>query len=130
MQNLKCGYAPQSVSMKVTGNEPRESRRNPQLRLTFSCIDAKEIVMDTAVVTDVCEDGIGASSERLLKPGMDLALFIEWPDSEDCLCVPDARVAWVSQHNFGLSIQSMKMEDQERLHRTFLSTSGEPHEVS
>jgi hypothetical protein len=130
MGNLERYHSPQSVSMEVNRSKPQQSRHNSGLRLTFSCMDAKEIVMDTAVVTDVCRDGIGASSERSLTPGMNLALFIECPDSEDCLCVPDARIAWVSGNSFGLSIHTMKMEDQDRLHRMFLSTDQQPQGVS
>ncbi|MDH5624642.1 MAG: hypothetical protein OEY21_00900 [Nitrospira sp.] len=121
MEHLKHESRGQPTAMDTAISNRQESRLDGRLRLTFSGMDAKEIVMDTAVVTDVCRDGIGASSERVLKLGMDLALFIECPDFKDDLCVPDARVVWVSGNHFVISIQTMKMEDQDRLHRTFLS---------
>ena len=101
-----------------------------QLRLTFSGIDAAHLFVDSGVVIDVRQDGLGVSSERSLKLGMDLAVFIEYSDSEDCFCFPDARVTWVNGNHFGLSIQTMKTEDHDRLHRIFLSAQQHSQLVS
>jgi hypothetical protein len=119
----------------VLAAEPADNRRQTprhdgRLNFTFSGMDAKGIVMDTGVVTDLCRDGIGASSEHSLKTGMDLTLFIECPDSEDDLCVPEARVAWVSGNRFGLAIRTMKTGDLDRLHQVFLSARQQPERAS
>lgn len=50
---------------------------------------------------------------------MELALFIELPDAEDHLCIPEARVSWVSGRRFGVALRTVKLEDQNRL-RFFL----------
>lgn len=92
-----------------------------QLSLTFSGMDAKEMLIETGVVTDLCQDGIGIHAKRPLKPGMELALLINCPDSDEHLCIPEARVAWASGDRFGVSIGAMKPEDRERLHQMFAS---------
>jgi hypothetical protein len=112
------------------GNRCQTPRYDGQLKFTFSGMDANGIVMDTGLVTDLCRDGIGACSEHSLTTGMDLALFIECPDSDDHLCVPEARVAWVSGNRFGLSIRTMKAEDLDRLHQVFFSPHQQPQRTS
>ncbi len=70
-------------------------------------------------VMDLSHEGIGIRGNRLLKAGMDLALFIELPDSEDHLCVPEARISWVQGQRFGVALRTLRLEDQNRL-RFFL----------
>lgn len=120
----------QLIPMVSEGDKRRKPRLDGQLGLTFSGMDATDMFLDSGVVTDLCHDGIGASTERSLKPGMELALFIEHSDSEDHFCVPEARVVWVRGNSFGISIQTMKTEDQERLHRIFQSTRQRPQQLS
>ena len=72
-------------------------------------------------ILDLSQEGIGVHGDRSLKPGMELALFIELPDSEDHLCIPEARVSWVKGRRFGVSLRTMKPEDHNRL-RDFLCT--------
>jgi Tfp pilus assembly protein PilZ len=87
-----------------------------QFGLTFSGMDEGQIVMGDGHVLDLSRGGIGVRGNRLLKPGMDLALFIELPDSEDHLCIPEARVSWVSGRRFGVALRTLRLEDQNRLH--------------
>lgn len=116
------------LAMEPEGDKRRKPRLDGQLSLTFSGMDATDMFFETGTVTDLCQDGIGACTERSLKPGMELALFIEHSDSEDHFCIPKARVMWVRGNSFGLSIQIMKPEDQEKLHRIFLSAGRQPRE--
>jgi hypothetical protein len=88
-----------------------------QFRLTFSGMDEGQILMGDGQVLDLSQEGIGAHAKHLLKPGMELALFIELPDSEDHLCIPEARVAWVSGGRFGVALRSLKPEDRRQLRR-------------
>jgi hypothetical protein len=116
------------LAMEPEGDKRRKPRLDGHLNLTFSGMDATDMFFEAGTVTDLCQDGIGASTERSLRPGMELALFIEHSDSEDHFCIPAARVVWVSGNSFGLSIQSMKTEDQEELHRLFLSAGRRPQQ--
>jgi hypothetical protein len=118
------------LAMEPEGDKRRKPRLDGHLNLTFSGMDATDMFFEAGTVTDLCQDGIGACTERSLKPGMELALFIEHSDSEDHFCIPEARVVWVSGNSFGLSIQIMKSEDRERLHRLFLSARQRPQRLS
>lgn len=115
-------------AVEPEGDKRRKPRLDGQLSLTFSGMDATDMFFETGTVTDLCQDGMGACTDRSLKPGMELALFIEHSDSEDHFCIPKARVMWVRGNSFGLSIQIMKPEDQEKLHRIFLSAGRRPQE--
>lgn len=100
------------------------------LNLTFSGMDGKEMLIETGVVTGLCQDGIGIHAQRLLKPDMALALIIGCPNSQDYVCIPDAQVAWVSGDHFGVSIQTMQPKDREKLHQMFVSARFQPQGVS
>lgn len=100
-------------------------RRGPRIDgrfgLTFSGVDEGQIVMGDGQVLDLSQRGIGVQTNHMLKAGMELALFIELPDSEDHLCIPEARVSWVRGCRFGVALRSLKLEDQNRL-RDFVWT--------
>jgi hypothetical protein len=130
MKPIQHNSPKQLIAMESEGDKRQKPRLDGQLGLTFSGMDAADMFFDTGMVTDLCQDGIGACTERPLKPGMELALFIEHSDSEDHFCIPEARVVWVSGNSFGLSIQMMKTEDRERLHRLFLSARQRPQRLS
>ena len=99
------------------------------LNLTFSGMDGNDMVIDTGTVTDLCQDGIGICTQRPLKPGMELALFVNSPDDEDHICIPEARVAWVSGDQFGVSLRTIKSDDHERLRLMFQSAGCQPLRV-
>jgi hypothetical protein len=128
MKHVQHDSTEQPIAMKSESDKRRKPRLDGQLGLTFSGMDATDMFFEAGTVTDLCQDGIGACTERSLKPGMELALFIEHSDSEDHFCIPKARVMWVRGNSFGLSIESMKTEDQEKLHRIFLSAGQQPQE--
>lgn len=96
-------------------NRRRGPRVGGQFGLTFSGVDEGQIVMGDGHVLDLSQEGIGIRGNKLLKPGMELALFIELPDSEDHLCIPEARVSWVRGRRFGVAVRTLKLEDQNRL---------------
>jgi hypothetical protein len=100
-------------------NRRGDTRLTGRFGLTFSGVDRGELIMGDGQVLDLSAEGVGISGNRLLKPGMDLALFIELPDSEDHLCIPEARVSWVNGRRFGVALRTLKQEDRNRL-RFFL----------
>jgi hypothetical protein len=101
-----------------------------RLSLTFSGMDAKEMLIETGVVTDLCHDGIGIYAQRTPKPGIELALLIGSPDSDDHMCIPEARVAWVSGDHFGVSTRAMTPEDREKLRQMLISARGQSQKAS
>ena len=117
--------------MTDSGDDRRlDPRLSGQLHLTFSGMDANRMLMETGVVTNLSRDGIGVRSEQPLKSGMELAIFVHCPGSEDYVCIPEARVAWVNGDRFGVSIRMMTPDDQERLHQLFASARCDSASVS
>ena len=109
----------EDLTLGPTFNRRRGLRLSGRFGLTFSCVDQGRIVMGDGHVMDLSHEGIGIRGNCLLKAGMDLALFIELPDSEDPLCVPEARISWVQGQRFGVALRTLRLEDQHRL-RLFL----------
>jgi hypothetical protein len=116
---------------QLTATIPAHTRRSEprvdgHLKLTFSGMSANLMVVESGVVTDLCLDGLGIHADGPVKAGMDLALFIECPDSEDHLCIPDAHVEWVNGSRLGVSIRRMKPDDVERLHHILALAHRQP----
>lgn len=107
------------TAVEFSLNRRRGARLAGRFGLMFSGVDDGQLIMGDGQVTDLSHEGVGISGNRLLKPGMELALFIELPDSEDHLCVPEARVSWVRGRRFGVAVRTLKREDRNRL-RYFL----------
>lgn len=119
MELTTCDQMNSLQTVESTSNRRREPRVDGRFGLTFSGVDGGQIVMGDGLVMNLSHEGIGIRGNRLLKPGMELALFIELPDSDDHLCIPEARVSWVEGRRFGVALRTLKLEDQNRL-RFFL----------
>lgn len=100
-------------------NRRRQPRVGGRFGLIYSGMDRGQIMMGDGQVLNLSREGIGIRTDRLLKPGMELALFIELPDAEEHLCISEALVSWVSEGRFGVSLRTLRLEDQNRL-RFFL----------
>jgi hypothetical protein len=100
-------------------NRRRQPRVGGQFGLIYSGMDKGQIMMGDGQVLNLSREGIGIRADRWLKPGMELALFIELPDSDEPLCISEALVSWVNKGHFGVSLRTLRLEDQNRL-RFFL----------
>lgn len=109
------------IPAELASNRRRSPRLGGQFGLTFSGVDKGRMIMGDGRILNVSQKGIGVHGDRSLTSGMELALFIELPDSEDYLCIPEARVSWVKGRRFGVSLRTMKPDDHNRL-RYFLQT--------
>jgi hypothetical protein len=96
-------------------NRRREVRVSAQLGLIFSGVVDGRLMMGNGHVIDLSRDGIGIRGDRVLRRGLELALFIELPDAEDHLCIPEARVSWISGRRFGVALPTLRREGQNRL---------------
>ena len=111
-------------------NRRQSSRVTGAYGLTFSGVDGGRFMMGDGEVIDLSNEGIGILTDRPVRAGMDLALFIELPDSEDHLCIPEARVSWVKGHRFGVALRTLKREDQHRLRFFILDRQHHAHRHS
>lgn len=86
-----------------------------EVALVYSGMDAGDMLMGDGQVTNLSERGIGIRGNRLVKLGMELALFIELPGSEEPVCIAQSRVSWVSGRRFGVEVTSAALGAQNEL---------------
>lgn len=90
-----------------------ERRRDPRIGGTFkvrySGADDQKIVIENATIVDLSRRGFGLTGNRGLKKGMELALFLELPESDRPLCIPQVRVLWVSGNRCGMQLPTHKV---------------------
>ena len=66
-------------------------------------------------VLNVSNVGCRMAGTMTVEKGMTLKLWISPPTKEDVLCIEEARVLWVKDHEFGVEFRSMPMIDQREL---------------
>jgi len=121
MKRLNLDSTELQVSTESRDDRRHEPRLAGQFNLMFSGVGSAQMMIGDGAVTNLSRKGIGVCGNRLVEPGMHLALFIELPDLEEHLCIPQAHVSWVEGRRFGVQFefQALKLEDQNRL-RYFL----------
>lgn len=97
------------------GNRRQGTRRPKNLGLTFSGVVGRHMLIGEGEVTDLSHEGAGIRGNRAVQPGMDVALFIEIPGSEEHICVPEARVSWVRGERFGVTLRTVSQADRRQL---------------
>ena len=94
------------------GKERRkEPRISGQFKVRYSGTDEDRIVIGHAKVVDLSRYGFGLKGGRDLKQGMELALFLELPDTGETLCIPQAYVSWTSGRRFGVELRAARHEE-------------------
>lgn len=99
----------------VSENRRQDARVRGSCAITFSGVNAGRFVIGDGQMLNLSARGVGIRGNQRLKPGMELALFIELPDGEEHVCVPEARVSWVNGRRFGVALRTVKPEDRDRL---------------
>jgi len=75
-------------------SDHRHGSRIPTVfSLLYSGMDSGQMLTGDGIVTDLSPDGIGIGGNRLVKPGMELALFVDLPGVEEPLCVAQSRIS-------------------------------------
>ncbi len=100
-------------------NRRTDTRIPTMFSLLYSGIHSGQLLMSDGVVTNLSSNGIGIRGNRLVKPGMELALFVDFPGAEEPLCIAQSRVTWVEGRRFGVELGPLKLEEQNHL-RFFL----------
>jgi hypothetical protein len=96
---------------KSGSDRRKEPRINGRFKVRYSGSDANKIVMGHATIVDLSRHGFGIEGARGLKLGMELALFLELPDADDKLCIPQAYVSWIDGRRFGVEVRGAKDKD-------------------
>lgn len=61
--------------------------------------------MGWARVVDLSRHGFGLQGARGVKPGMELALFLELPETKDRICIPQTYDSWTNGRRFGVEVR-------------------------
>jgi PilZ domain len=98
-------------------SDRRHGNRTPALfSLLYSGIDAGEMLIGDGMVTNLSASGIGIRGNRLVTPGMEVALFIDLPGLKEPLCIAQSRVTWVEGCQFGVELGTLNLEEKKHLH--------------
>lgn len=104
----------------INPDDRRRIMRVPaQFGLMYSGMDSGHMLIGDGMVTNLSEGGIGICGNRLVKPGMELALFVDLPGAEDPVCLSEGRVSWVAGRKFGVQLLTVPVDAQHQL-RSFL----------
>jgi len=96
-----------------------------QFGLMYSGMDSGHMLIGDGMVTNLSESGIGICGNRLVKPGMELALFVDLPGAQDPVCLSEGRVLWVTGRKFGVQLLTVQGNAQCQL-RSFLWSHHSP----
>ena len=82
-------------------------------------MDNGRLLIGSDMVTNLAPGGVGIHGNRLVTPGMQIALFVDLPGIEEPLCIARSRVSWVTGRRFGVELESLTLKERDRL-RVFL----------
>jgi hypothetical protein len=109
-----------SVAELPGQSDRRHGNRTPALfSLLYSGMDNGRLLIGNGIVTNLAPGGVGIHGNRLVTPGMEIALYVDLPGIEEPLCIAQSRVSWVAGRRFGVEFESLKLEEKDRL-RVFL----------
>jgi hypothetical protein len=98
----------------------RHGNRTPAVfSLFYSGMDKGQLLIADGIVTDFSIQGVGIYGNRLVTPGMRIALFVNLPGMEEPLCIAQSRVSWVAGRRFGVELGPLKLKEGNHL-RVFL----------
>jgi hypothetical protein len=106
-------------------NRRNDSRIPTMFSLLYSGMNSGQILMSDGVVTNLSPSGIGIRGDQSVKPGMELALFVDLPGVEEPVCIAQSRVSWVEGRRFGVELGPLKLEEQN--HLRFILWDGVTH---
>jgi PilZ domain-containing protein len=125
MVDRRMELAQQASSLTAQDDRRLIMRVPAQFGLMYSGIDAGRMLIGDGRVTNLSEGGIGIYGNRLVTPGMELALFVDLPGSADPVCISEGRVSWVTGRRFGVQLLTVKLDAHNQL-RFFLCNRASP----
>jgi hypothetical protein len=103
------------VIVEAESNRRNDGRIPTIFSLLYSGMESGQILMSDGIVTNLSPNGIGIRGNRSVKPGMELALFVDLPGMEEPLCIAQSLVTWVEGRRFGVKLGPLKLEEQNHL---------------
>lgn len=97
----------------------RVSRTPVSFELMYASIDGNDVLIGDGSVENLSKNGLGIRGNQPVQVGMELALFLYFPDGEDPLFILEARVVWADSRQFGVEFKKLSLREGNRL-RAFL----------
>ncbi len=114
-------WTSQTKSSQTAASVGVDRRRDPRIggrfKVRYSGSDVQKIVIGYGTITDLSRYEFGIEGNRGIKRGMELALFLEIPDSEEPMCIPQATVSWISGSRFGVELRAARGKESDWLER-------------
>jgi hypothetical protein len=82
----------------------------------YAGIDGNDVLIGDGSVENLSYNGLGIRGNQSVQVGMELALFLYFPDGEDPLFILEARVAWADGCQFGVEFMKLSLREGNRLH--------------
>lgn len=84
----------------------KESRIGGQFKVNNFGSDEDKILMGHATITDLSRYGLGLQVAQGHTPVMEPALFLDLPDTNDTLCIPEAYVPLIDGRRFAVELRT------------------------
>ena len=122
---------------KVRGQSPIQYRPSPiehrridrtpvSLRLMYSGICTNGVLIGDGTVIDLSRHGLGIRGNHPVRVGLDLTIFLYFPDGTDPIFVLEANVAWSAGNRFGVKLKPLDLREENRLLAFLRARSGRP----
>jgi hypothetical protein len=119
MRDRTCEVADNASTLIDQDDRRRIVRVPTHFGLMYSGMDSGRMLIGDGMATNLSEDGVGICGNRLVKAGMELAIFVDLPGAEEPVCLSEGRVLWVAGRRFGVQLLTVKIDAQNQL-RCFL----------
>lgn len=104
-----------SESTSPGSDRRREPRIGGKFKVRYSGSDGDTILIGNGTIVDLSRYGFGILGNKRVKEGMELGLFLELPDLDSPLCIPQATVSWVDGRRFGVELRADRNKEPEWL---------------
>ncbi|MBX3328923.1 MAG: PilZ domain-containing protein [Nitrospira sp.] len=109
LRRSETTYPPHSI-------ERRRTRRTcTSFGLMYSGINGDDVLIGDGSAVDLSEGGLGIRGNCPVNVGMELTLFLYFPNDEEPLFISEVTVAWTAGSLFGVQVKEVDHRDGNRM---------------
>lgn len=83
--------------------------------VSYSGMAGSRMVMGDGVILGLSDNAMKIAGDSRVKSGMELALMVAWPGSDDRLCFADTQVSWIQDSFFTVNLVAVPDHIRTRL---------------
>ncbi|WP_413935448.1 PilZ domain-containing protein [Nitrospira sp. BLG_1] len=102
-------------AVHLDSDRRREPRIGGTFKVRYSGSEGNDIIIGHGTITDLSRYGFRIQGNQHVQVGMELGLFLELPDRDSPLCIPQATVSWVNGRWFGVELRADRKKEPEWL---------------